>query len=142
MNSIVPLLQNPELQPLLQKITTLSFSELPADCEERDELLLYYTISVSYRGDDKWAVTYLNDALDADLQDQYEPRPSSRDDDFLNRYRFSLSEAVAIAERAAKQVLFRGVSAGDIEQYGSFEAALEAHCQEGKAYEGQFRRGE
>lgn len=142
MTSIVPLLQNPELQPLLQKITTLSFSELPADCEERDELLLYYTISVSYRGDDKWAVTYLNDALDADLHDQYEPRPSSRDDDFLNRYRFSLPEAVAIAERAAQQVLFRGVSAGDIEQYGSFEAALEAHRKEGKAYEGQFRRGE
>lgn len=56
-------------------------------------------------GSEKWAVRRHGDCLDRSGQWEYEPLPSSRDDDFLARCRFdSASEAIA----AAVEALARG----------------------------------
>ncbi len=56
-------------------------------------------VFVEKRGEDPWCVTVFSTVLDRDLQRHYEPMPSSRTDEFVAATRFSLSEAMAIADR-------------------------------------------
>ena len=56
-------------------------------------------ISIEFRGDSQWAV--LEDSsycLNRDGEFEYEPLPSSRDEAFLKRCRFSLQEALIAAD--------------------------------------------
>lgn len=62
-------------------------------------------LSIEARGEGLWAV--LEDGsfcLNRDGEFEYEPMPSSRDDAFLKRCRFTLCEAVAAADKAAQAV--------------------------------------
>jgi hypothetical protein len=61
-------------------------------------------VFVEKRGEDAWCVNVFGGTvLDRDLQRHYEPMPSSRTDEFVAATRFSLSEAMAIADRYVAQ---------------------------------------
>jgi len=81
-----------------------------AELQQRDELLLLAThfqfnrhISVVSRGLNKWAVSNGTSVLNTDGEWEWEPMPSSRDDDFIARARFTFAEAVTRA-RALTEV--------------------------------------
>jgi hypothetical protein len=57
-------------------------------------------VFVEKRGEDAWCVSaFGGTVVDRDLQRHYEPMPSSRTDEFIAATRFSLSEAMVIADR-------------------------------------------
>jgi hypothetical protein len=57
-------------------------------------------VFVEKRGEDAWCVSaFGGTVVDRDLQRHYEPMPSSRTDEFIAATRFSLSEAMSIADR-------------------------------------------
>ena len=61
-------------------------------------------VYVEKRGEDAWCVNVFGGTvLDRDLQGHYEPMPSNRTDEFIAATRFSLSEAMAIADRYVAQ---------------------------------------
>jgi hypothetical protein len=49
-----------------------------------------------------WAIVKQSFCLNKDLVFEYEPLPSSRDDDFLSRTRFSLEDALNLVEKYLK----------------------------------------
>jgi hypothetical protein len=73
-----------------------------------------FALKVEYRGDDRWAVVHLGYCLDADGEWDYEPLPSSRDDDWLATHRFPRAEASRRAVRAAGGVTVNGLTASEI----------------------------
>ena len=60
-----------------------------------------FTIKVSWRGRDRWAVMHHGWCFDADGNKDYESIPSERRDDWLERHRFDLDTALALAKRIA-----------------------------------------
>lgn len=46
-----------------------------------------------------WAVLYRGNCVDRDLEEEYEPMPSSRDDAFFERCRFTYEEALEVAKK-------------------------------------------
>lgn len=57
------------------------------------------TIDNTFRGrEDKWAIRQNGRCLNKDGEWEYEPMPSSRDEDFFARCRFSLDEAKKMLE--------------------------------------------
>jgi hypothetical protein len=61
-------------------------------------------VFVEKRGEDAWCVNVFGGTvLDRDLQRHYEPSPSSRTDEFIAATRFSLKEAMDIADRYLEQ---------------------------------------
>ena len=62
------------------------------------------TISIEYRGEEAWAIVIDNmNVLNRDGAAEYEPMPSSRDDEFIARTRFTLEEAWERAEALIKK---------------------------------------
>lgn len=70
-----------------------------------------YAITVEDRGADRWAVCWMGECLSADGTWSYEPRPSSREDDWLDAHRFTLATALHLAEQAAPSVRVNGITA-------------------------------
>ena len=61
-------------------------------------------VYVEKRGEDAWCVSVYGGAvLDRDLQRHREPMPSNRTDEFIAATRFTLSEAMSIADRYVAQ---------------------------------------
>lgn len=61
-------------------------------------------VYVEKRGEDAWCVSVCGGTvLDRDLQRHREPMPSNRTDEFVAATRFSLSEAMSIADRYIAQ---------------------------------------
>ena len=70
----------------LPKDTKVGFPNAPVYLEDRDPEKRYEGSS--------WAITCNGECLSKeDLEFEYEPSPSSRDSDFLNRCRFTYDEA-------------------------------------------------
>lgn len=61
----------------------------------------HYVLWVEWRGGDNWCVKDMFRCYRADGTTEYEPQPSSREDDFIARTRFPLEEALEIAKRIA-----------------------------------------
>lgn len=68
----------------------------------------HYAIKVAYRGDDLWAVTSGGYCLGADGDWDYEPSPSSREDDWLATHRFDEATALRLAEEQAPLMTVNG----------------------------------
>lgn len=92
------------------KLTEVTVSLLP----ETDINHHLYAVKVEYRGDEKYAVLHHGWCLDADGRWEYEPRPSSRDDDWLARYRFDYDTAHRMAIDVAPTVEVNGLTAAEI----------------------------
>lgn len=56
-----------------------------------------FTITVAYRGDDRWAVVRHGQCLGTDGAWDYEVRPSEREDEWLNTHRFDFQTALKLA---------------------------------------------
>lgn len=68
---------------------------------ERDRQLGQPQIAIEWRDIGRWAITVdgFPEVVDRDLNTVWEPSPSNRDDDFLDRTRFPFDEAWEIAEQ-------------------------------------------
>lgn len=58
-------------------------------------------IHVQERGKNRWAVFKLGEVLNADGEWEFEPSPSSRDEEFLERTRFDRETAITKAKEKA-----------------------------------------
>lgn len=87
------------------------FEHLQAEISEMELLLeravrfqVGEDVYVEKRGEDAWCVSVFGGTvLDRDLQQHCEPMPSNRTDEFVAATRFSLSEAMSIADRYVAQ---------------------------------------
>lgn len=70
-----------------------------------------YTVTVAYRGADRWAVVRHRQCLGVDGTWDYEMRPSERDDEWLDAHRFDLDTAQRLAVEAAPGIRVNGRSA-------------------------------
>ena len=86
------------------RVTQYDVSCFPADHPSA----YIFTITVEWRGNDLWAVTDRFQCLDVDGNWDYEPSPSSRDDDWKARHRFPLETALALAQQHAPLIVVNG----------------------------------
>lgn len=70
-----------------------------------------YDVTVERRAPGRWAVCRLSRCLGADGVWDYEPNPSSREDDWLAAHRFDLDTALRLAAEAAPKVTVNGMTA-------------------------------
>lgn len=91
-------------------ITELSVSVLPEDHRERS----LWTVKVVWRSPDLYAVEHGGYVLNTDGEWEYEPQPSSRDDEFKARTRFNYLTAYAAACHWARLVTANGMTAADV----------------------------
>jgi hypothetical protein len=73
-----------------------------------------WDINVEERGEGRWAVLHIGQCLGSDGRFVYEPSPSNRTDEFLAAHRFGLDEALALAKRAAPDVVVNGMKPADV----------------------------
>jgi hypothetical protein len=67
-----------------------------------------YTITVEYRGADRWAVTRHRQCLAVDGTWDYEMWPSEREDEWLAAHRFDIDTALRLAREAAPLITVNG----------------------------------
>lgn len=79
---------------LLAHATEFIFT--PAGTERDNPDARHFRVSVSWRGKDTWALVWMGECWNGSAW-EYEPLASSRDDDFLERCRFTLEDAARIA---------------------------------------------
>ncbi|RCH70507.1 hypothetical protein DT019_03180 [Streptomyces sp. SDr-06] len=99
----------PDLPEPIVQATRYEVSLLPEDNINRR----HFTITVEWRGDDRWAVCRFHECLGKDGAWEYEPRPSERDDDWVEAHRFGLDSALALAKQAAPDLVVNGHTAAD-----------------------------
>lgn len=73
-----------------------------------------YAVTVSWRGDETYAVMHSGFCLGADGEWDYEPRPSSRDDEWLASHRFDYDTAYRKAIEVAPDVIVNGRKAREV----------------------------
>lgn len=61
-----------------------------------------------------WAVRLRSRCLSVDGTWDYEPLPSSREDDWLDRHRFDLDTALRLAAERAPHVTVNGIAVADV----------------------------
>jgi hypothetical protein len=90
--------------PLCGQVHDPVLAFVPTAYRWNPELNPFRALTVEWRGHEKWAVTSGSVVYDAAADEwEYEPQPSSRDDDFLARTRYSREEALAIGQRLAER---------------------------------------
>lgn len=92
---------------LLQHATEFVFT--PAGTDRKDPDTRHFRVTVSWRGEDTWAVTWMGECWNG-TEWEWEPSPSSREEDFLARCRFSLEEACNHARTLADTVMPNGAT--------------------------------
>lgn len=71
-----------------------------------------YDVDVEYRGKGRWAVCWMGRCYDKDGVADYEPIPSSREDDWLDRFRFDSSDdALEVAKKVVLTLAVNGKTA-------------------------------
>lgn len=102
--------------------TEYQVSVFPDEMHDSGDMLISseahtWSLTVAYRGCGKWAVTNgpgARQVLGTDGEWDWEPIPSSREDDWLATHRFSLDEALRLAREHAPKVTINGYTALDI----------------------------
>lgn len=89
--------------------TKYTVSALPEDIGE-----YAWDLTVEYRGNDTWAVSRHSQCLGSDGTWDWEPQPSSREDDWLATHRFGLQEALELARKEAPNVWVNDLQPADI----------------------------
>jgi hypothetical protein len=95
------------MDTLLAHATEFAF--LPEGASFGDKEVHYFTITVTRRSADKWAVLRMNDCWNKESQ-SWEYEPSERSDTFLRECRFPLEEAVQIARGLPDGLTINGKS--------------------------------
>jgi hypothetical protein len=92
------------------RTTCYEVSCVPGDTIDADS----FTIQVEYRGHDKWAVLLRRMwCLSVEGEWDYEPQPSSREDDWLATHRFDLDTALRLAKEQAPLIKVNGYTVAD-----------------------------
>lgn len=91
------------------RVTEVTISALPEDNVNHG----IYAVQVQWRGDDRYAVKQHGLVLGADGEWDYEPTPSSREDDWIATHRFGYDEAFERAVQAAPHVTVNGFTVAD-----------------------------
>lgn len=91
------------------RTTAYTVSAVPEDVGTEAHL---WDVTVEYRGKGRWAVKHLSSCYDAEGIPDWEPIPSSREDDWLDRFRFSdVDQALAVARKVAVELSVNGWTA-------------------------------
>ncbi|MFI8535398.1 hypothetical protein ACIGMX_34775 [Streptomyces aquilus] len=90
--------------------TRYEVSLFPQDHDARR----HFTITIEWRGPDSWAVLDGPYCLGRDGEWEYEPLPSSRDDEWRAAHRFDLATAQELAKKAAPYLVVNGRTALEI----------------------------
>ena len=91
-------------------VTQWTVSVLPLDHVEHG----HFSITVEWRGSDRWAVTRFRECLDIDGVWDFEPSPLNRADDWLETHRFTMDEALELAKREAPHLTVNGFTVADV----------------------------
>lgn len=73
----------------------------------------FFTVEVTRRGDNSFAVCVQDEVYGRDGTWSYEPLPSSREDEWLANYRWTLEEALEQAKKVVKEIVFMGMTADE-----------------------------
>lgn len=92
------------------RITEVAVSALPDGHRDQD----VWSVRVAWRGDDRYAVTWMGRVLNVDGELEHEPIPSSRTDEFIARSRFDYDEALSRAVKVAPSIRVNGLTAADV----------------------------
>lgn len=92
------------------RTTAYAVSCFPAD----DRNGYHFTLKVEYRGRGLWGVFDGPYCLGTDGDFDYEPSPSSRDDEWLSTHRFDLDTALALAKEHAPLMEVNGHTVADV----------------------------
>ena len=111
MSSLLEYVEDPANAEFLKSVTKLSVSAVSTDAQENSPEAYLWAVTVEARGHGNWSVSNGGYVYDKNGKDDYEPMPSSRTDAFLNRFRFSLPEAIRIAEKVAPKITINGKNA-------------------------------
>jgi hypothetical protein len=102
------------------RVTEYKVSVFPPEMTEGEDMLAAseadtWSLTVQWRGFGKWAVTNGgHTCLGSDGGWDWEPIPSSREDDWLATHRFDLETALKLAAEHAPKVTINGYTALDI----------------------------
>jgi hypothetical protein len=96
---------------MIEVVETYQICALPSDANELD--IEAFSIRVQRRSRETWTVLHGGFALNRHGGWDWEPIPSSRTARWLHQHRFSETEALALARKAAPEVLVNGVRAAD-----------------------------
>ncbi|SEN88185.1 hypothetical protein [Nonomuraea pusilla] len=99
----------PDMPKAVIQPTRFDVSCLPLD----DINALGFTVTVEYRGRDKWAVLNSRWCLSSTGEWDWESIPSEREDDWLATHRFDLETAKRLAMEAAPKMTCNGWTVAD-----------------------------
>jgi hypothetical protein len=111
------------MSDVFSRVTEYEVSVFPDELRDSDDMLTAeeahtWVVTVAWRGQGKWAVIYghggSRTVLGSDGEWDYEPCPSSREDDWLATHRFDLETALRLAAGQAPKVTINGRTALDI----------------------------
>ena len=86
---------------LLKHATEFTFNALPEDVRKSSDESYYFDVKVVVRGEGLWAVMNNGKCFNAKGQSEHEGLPSGRTKRFKKIFRFSLEEAIVIAQEIA-----------------------------------------
>jgi hypothetical protein len=92
------------------RVTRYEVSCLPPD----NTNARYFTITVEWRGGDRWAVCRLGECLGIGGDWDYESMPSNRTDSWLAAHRFDLETALRFAKVHAPRLTANGRTVADV----------------------------
>ena len=112
----------PTLSGVYARPSSYDVSVFPDEMRENPATALdadTWKITVDWRGRGTWAVCHLGRCLGTDGEWDYEPRPSSREDDWLAGHRVPLEAALDLAREHAPSIRINGMTAAEIlERHG------------------------
>lgn len=83
--------------PVSTTVTRYLVSCIPAEHQDAH----HFSITVERRGINQWAVCRYSETADANGNWEYEPQPSSREDEYLSAHRHTLEDALKLAKTLA-----------------------------------------
>lgn len=112
--------RRPQVVPSAYRVLPTGYGSSELVDKQHFELAVEWRGSDEDTGADRWAVVHADACLSADGTWEHEPRPSSRDEEFLRRFRFSLDDALRLAAAAVDGVKVNG---GTLAQWAERTAA-------------------
>lgn len=116
MTGYVTKLRTPERQARMQipeaqaRVTEYTVSCLPAG----HEMEIHFSVTVVECSPGRWAVKHHVFTYDVDGQRSYEPITTNREDDYIDRHRFELDEALSLARRVAPTLRVNRFTVADV----------------------------
>lgn len=95
--------------PVHSRLTEITFSALPEDNINHG----IYSVTVTWRGGEHYAVKRLSQCLGADGTWDYEPSPSNRDDEWIAEHHFDYDTACRLAAEACRHITVNGLTVTD-----------------------------